>query len=280
MVGGEVTEAIALRHPPIVRDYTIALWLLKLGVPINLYFLLNTPLFTAGDPDAAVVVPALILFAVSAYRCLLPVRYEHHVVFHESFFSSIFVTRLLATFAEIAWIFLFAHVLRLLNLNRVEWVTAVSWLMVAQVVVCQGIVWTAIVTERHELYFFEELGWVVIFIANAVASAYLYLTVGSALGGKEVLLLLSVLFGIAYLPFEGAHLASLRAEIRNHRAQNTTAPASMRLATGLKRSMMVKNRRTHAEAWGGFVGLTWMFGYCATLVPVWIYYIVRALGSR
>ena len=75
-----------------------------------------------------------ILFAVSAYRCLFPVRFEHNVVFHDSIFSSIFVTRLLATFSEIALIFLFSHVLRLLNIDKVEWVSALSWLMVAQVV--------------------------------------------------------------------------------------------------------------------------------------------------
>ena len=43
--------------------------------------------------------------------------------------------------------------------------------MVAQVVICQGFVWTAIITERHELYFFEESGWLLIFLANTIASA-------------------------------------------------------------------------------------------------------------
>src|ERR1700730_17144219 len=111
-------------------DYTIALSLLKLGAIVNLYFLAMT--LGSSNADPYVVLPALILFAVSAYRCLYPVRYEHDVVFHASLFSSIFVTRLLATFAEVGWIFLFAHVLRLFNLNHVGWVTALSWLMVAQ----------------------------------------------------------------------------------------------------------------------------------------------------
>jgi len=250
---------------------------LKLGAIVNLYFLAMT--LGSGDADPYIVLPALILFAVSGYRCLYPVRYEHDVVFHDSLFSSIFVTRLLATFAEIAWIFLFAYVLRLFNLNHVEWVTALSWLMVAQVVISQCFVWTAILTERLELYFYEESGWLLIFTANAIASAYLYMTVGGALGGREALLLLSVLFGIAYLPFETAHLASLRAEIRRNPTPAETAamPILMRLATGLTRSMMVKNRRTDAASWGGFVGITWMIGYCATLIPLWMYYIVTVL---
>jgi hypothetical protein len=270
--------AIIASHSWPTGDYTNALSLLKLGAIVNLYFLAMT--LGSGAADPYVVLPALILFAVSAYRCLYPVRYEHDVVFHASLFSSIFVTRLLATFAEVAWIFLFAYILRLFNLNHVGWVTALSWLMVAQVVISQCFVWTAILTERLELYFYEESGWLLIFTANAIASAYLYLTIGGALGGKEVLLLLSVLFGIAYLPFETAHLASLRAEMKRNpspAANNASMPILRRLATDVTRSMMVKNPRTDAASWGGFVGMLWMYGYCATLVPLWMYYIVTVL---
>ena len=101
------------------RDYTIVLWLLKLGGLINLYFLVNTLLLPPAGADAYIVLPAQILFAVSAYRCLFPVRYEHNVVFHDSIFSSIFLTRVFATFSEIAYIFLFSRVLRLLNTDHV-----------------------------------------------------------------------------------------------------------------------------------------------------------------
>ena len=54
-------------------------------------------------------------------------------------------------------------------------------------------------------------------------------------------------------------------------------PILRRLATGVTRSMMVKNPRTDAASWGGFVGMLWMYGYCATLVPLWLYYIVTVL---
>jgi hypothetical protein len=263
------------------RDYTIVLWLLKLGSLINLYFLVNTRLVASGDADAYVVLPAQILFVVSAYRCLFPVRYEHNVVFHDSIFSSIFVTRLLATFSEIAYIFLFSHVLRQLDIDHVEWVTALSWLMVAQVVISQGFVWAAILTEQFELYYYEELGWALIFVANTIASAYLYLTVG-ALGGREILLLLNLLFGIVYLPWQVIHLYTLRADARRNSGSTGAASASIwtRLGTGLKRAVQVKNRRTDADSWGGFIGLTWMTAYWATLIPVWVYYIVRVLCSH
>jgi hypothetical protein len=256
-------------------DYTIVLWLLKLGGLINLYFLASTLLLPPAD--VYLVVPAQILFAVSAYRCVFPVRYEHNVVFHDSIFSSIFLTRLFATFSEIAYIFLFSRVLRLLNTDRVEWVIVVSWLMVAQVVLSQGLVWAAILTERLELYFFEELGWFFIFVANTIVSAYLYLTV-RALGGREVLLELNLLFGIVYLPWQVIHLASLRANAR--RTGGTTRAGAPSILAGLKRAVQVKSRRTDSESWGGFIGLTWMTAYWATLIPMWVYYIVKVLSAH
>jgi hypothetical protein len=199
------------------------------------------------------------------------------VVFHDSIFSSIFVTRLCATFSEIAYIFLFSHVLRLLNIARVEWVIALSWLMVAQVVVSQGLVWAAILTERLELYYYEELGWALIFVANTIASAYLYLTV-SAPGGRRVLLQLNLLFGIVYLPWQVIHLASLRADARRSSGRAGARPPT--ILTGLKRSVRVKRRRTDSDSWGGLIGLSWMTAYWATLIPMWVYYIVRVLGQH
>ncbi len=264
------------------RDYTIVLWLLKLGSVINLYFLVNTRLLISRGADPYIVLPAQILFAVSAYRCLFPVRYEHDVVFHDSIFSSIFVTRLFATFSEIAYIFLFSRVLRLLNIDQVEWVIALSWLMVAQVVISQGFVWAAVLTEQLELYYYEELGWALIFVANTIASAYLYLTVDDALGGRKVLLQLNLLFGIVYLPWQVIHLTTLRARARRNsgRTGAGSPSISMRLATGLTRAVRVKTRRTDADSWGGLIGLTWMTGYWATLIPMWVYYIVGVLCAH
>ena len=207
------------------RDYTIILWLLKLGSLINLYFLVNTHRLASGDTDAYIVLPAQILFAVSAYRCLFPVRYEHNVVFHDSILSSIFVTRLFATFSEIAYIFLFSYVLRLLNIDRVDWVIALSWLMVVQVVISQGFVWAAVLTEQFDLYYYEELGWALIFAANTIASAYLYLAV-DALGGRKVLLQLNLLFGTVYLPWQVIHLATLRANARRNSGRTSQRTSS------------------------------------------------------
>jgi hypothetical protein len=257
-----------------VADYTTFLWLLKLGAPLNLYFLVST---AATNADPYSLVPAWIFFAVSAYRCLFPVRYEHYVVFHDSGLSSVFATRLFATFAEVAYIFLLAYVLQILNVEHVGWVNDLAWLMVLQAVVCQVWVWLAILAERFEFYFYEELGWLLMYGANTIASAYLYLTVDT-LGDRAILLQLNLVFGIPYLPFQVINLGAVRAQAR--REDVSSPPLTReRLATGLGRSIRVKNPRTDAESWGGIVGLIWMTGYWATVLPAWVYYIVVALSA-
>jgi len=256
-------------------DYTIFLWLLKLGALPNLYFLVSTGLANA---DAYVVVPAQIFFAVSIYRCLFPVHYEHYVVLHDSVFSSVFVTRLLATFSEVSYIFLLACVLERLNVENVAWVNVVSWLMVLQVVSCQVCVWVAILTERFRYYFHEELGWLFMYAANAIASAYLYLTVDTPARGEN-LLLLNLFFGIVYMPFQIVNLWKVRAQAKKQGdARALWTPEEF--ATGLRRSIQVKNPRTDAESWGGIVGVIWMLGYWATLLPMWVYYVVQLFAAQ
>ena len=258
------------------RDFTTALWLLKLGALVNLWFLAST--FARGsDADPHIVVPAQILFAVSAFRCLFPNRYKDNVVFHDTPLSSIFVTRLLATFVEVAYIYQFSHVLRLLNAGGVAWVDALSWVMVIQVVVSQGCVWFAILSGRLIFYYYEELGWLVIFVANTAASAYLYATL-DGLGAREVLLQLNLLFGLFYLPWQVIHVRVLRKDARTDRREEEGPVTWERLSRGLHASIHARTRRTDAEAWGGGVGLMWMVGYWAALIPVWVNHIVGVLS--
>jgi hypothetical protein len=124
-----------------LNDFTIFLWFLKLGAFINLYFLANTYTLSSTLADTHILVPARIFLAVSAYRCLFPNQYKNNVVFHNSLFSSIFLTRRLATFSEVAFIYLLSHVLRLLNIYHAGWVNVLSWAMVLQVVISQCFVW-------------------------------------------------------------------------------------------------------------------------------------------
>lgn len=257
------------------HDLTIFLWLLKLGAFVNLYFLANTLVPPENKTDPHLLVPAQILFAVSAFRCLFPNQYKGNVVFHDTPLSSIFLTRLLATFAEVAFIYQLSHVLRLLNVDRLGWVDALSWLMVVQVVFSQCFVWGAILTGRLALYFWEEFGWAILVAANAVASAGLYKTRG-ALGDAGIFIPINLLFGLVYLSWQVANLRLQIADAR--RADETLRPATRvswkQLGEGLRRSIRERNQTTDATAWGGLVGLLWVTGYFATLLPMWAHQIV------
>ncbi|MFP6664045.1 MAG: hypothetical protein VCC00_07605 [Deltaproteobacteria bacterium] len=256
-------------------DFTTLLWLLKLGALVNLYFLAQSLALPPAIADPQIVVPAQILFAVSAYRCLFPNRYKNNVVFHATPLSSTLVTRVLATAVEVAWIYQFAYVIRLLNVDDVAWVNVLSWLMLAQVVISQGFVWGAILTGRLELYFYEELGWGLIFAANTLASAFLYWTIDS-LGEREILLQLNLLFGLIYLPWQLIHLRWLRADARAEadRAEAHEAATWASVRKRLYQSLHETNRATDAASWGGAVGLVWMTAYWASLIPLWVHQVV------
>jgi len=259
-------------------DFTALLWLLKLGAVINVALIASTLALPTPDPHA--VVPALVLLGVSAFRCLFPNRYLDDVVFHDTPLSSIFLTRLLATFSEVAYIYQFSYVIRVLNVGHVGWVDALSWVMVAQVVISQGLVWGAIGTRRLGLYFYEELGWVAIFVLCTVASARLY-GAADALAEGRTLLQLNLLCALVYLPWQVVNLRALWARARRSEEGPEASPPLTRqlVASCLRRALYEHRRATDAESWGGLLGLSWMAGYWATLVPLWLYSVVRLAGT-
>lgn len=256
-----------------LNDFRMPLWLLKLGALVNIYFVIN--LLALESSDLYVVVPALILVLVSAFRCVFPNRYLDNVVFHDSLLSSIFLTRVLATFSEVAYIYQFSYVLRVMNAGDVHWINALSWLMVVQVIISQAFVWSAILTKRLDLYFYEELGWLIIFAANTTASGFLLAT-AHVPGDGLILLKLNLLFGAGYLPWQVFHLRSLRAEARGNPEVGSEVTTPWRV--GLRHSIVQRNRRTDAGAWGGVIGLTWMVAYWASLIPVWVYYVASVVS--
>jgi hypothetical protein len=242
-----------------MRDLTAYFWLLKIGALLNLYLLLDLP----ETVDPRVLIPARIFLGVSAFRCLFPVWYGGNIVFHDSPASSIFLTRTLATFSEVAYIFQFSEVLRRLAPEGESLIAGLSWLMVAAVVVSQGFVWSAIACGRSSLYFWEELGWFVLFAANTVASVLLWLSMDEA----RLLLGLNLVFGTLYLPWQTLHLRSILARA----SEEDPATAHHVWTEGLRRALLERNRSVDAEAWGGPIGLMWMTAYWATLIPLWVY---------
>ena len=105
--------------------------------------------------------------------------------------------------------------------------------------------------RASNFYYYEELGWAIIFAANTIASAYLYATVDT-LGGREILIQLNLLFGIVYLPWQFIHVRALSSDAR--KGGETGVPGSgvtwKLLAKGLGQSIHVRNRTSDAEAWG------------------------------
>ena len=140
------------------KDFKVYLWLLKLGALVNFYFLWQSLVPPMNVAQVGLLYPAQILFIVSAYRCLFPVRYKDNTVFHDSVFSSIFLTRLLATFSEVALIYQFAYLLRILNVAQVGWINVLSWGMVLQVVISQFFVWGNCAYGQAEVIFLRRTG--------------------------------------------------------------------------------------------------------------------------
>ena len=256
--------------------YRYFLYLLKLGTLLNLYFLFKTLTPPLLFMDLHILIPAQIFFTVSAFRCFFPVSYVTGAVLHDSPFSSILLTRFIATFSEVAYIYLFSHLIRLFNAGQVPPVDVLSWLMVVQVVISQFFVWFAILTKRQKLYFYEELGWGVIFIIHTAVSAILYGT-SDILASRKLLLELNLLFGSLYLPWQFFHLKALRLRAKGQKINIYADISWSLLKKGLYQSIKVKNPTTQPEAWGGILGMTWMIGYFAALIPVWIFLILRII---
>jgi len=261
--------------------YKYFLWSLKLGAILNIYFLLQTIAPKISIIDPFLLVPAQILFAVSAYRCLFPVGYVKNIVLHDTFLSSIFLTRLLATFVEIAYIYMFSYVLRIINAEQIPLIDWLAWLMVIQVVVSQGFVWGAILLQREKYYYFEEFGWAVIFGLNTSISILLFIYADNYAQYK-ILVQLNLIFGALYLPWQFIHLRSIRNRVIKNDLLNIIKPdiSIKLLIDGLNQSFYHRVKSNEPDAWGGLVGLTWMLNYWATLIPVWLYFIIYTFSNN
>ena len=261
-----------------VKDLKIFFWALKLGALFNLWLLGQTLITPLVFVDVHILIPAQIFFIVSAFRCFFPVSYATNAVLHDSFLSSIFLTRLFATFSEVAYIYQFSYLIRLFNANQIPSIDILSWLMVVQVIISQYFVWSAIITGKLKRYFYEELGWLVIFFINTSASAILFWTLDN-LGEHVLLLQLNLLFGAVYLPWQYIHLKSLRLRAKQQEIKEDlpTSITWTALIQGLHQSIQLKKLTTLTEYWGGTIGMIWMTAYWATLIPLWIYLIVRTV---
>ena len=99
---------------------------LRVGVISNLFLLWASLTITNISDDLFLVVPAIILISVSAFRCLFPVNYASKAVIIDSVLSSVFVTRFLVTIVEVTYIYMFSYVLRIINFDQYMFVDLIS----------------------------------------------------------------------------------------------------------------------------------------------------------
>ena len=258
--------------------YKYSLWLLKLGVIPNLYFFyhtLNPPLLFV---EAHFLLPAQILFLVSAYRCFFPVSYATNAVLHDSFLSSIFFTRLLATLVEISYIYQFSYLIRLFNQLHYSIVEIFAWLMVVQVCISQCFVWCAILMGRLKYYFYEEAGWFFIFLLNTISSVIIFMNV-DLINNQQLLIKINLLFGFLYLPWQLYHLKAfhLRAKKQEEIKAFHIRISQSQLIDGFHKSINYRMPTTKSQDWGGVIGMTWMLSYWAVLIPGWLYFIIQTI---
>ena len=255
------------------KDITIFLWVLKVGALINAAYLWNS--FGIAS-SVHLIIPAQVFFLISIFRCLFPVSYPRSTVFHNSIFSSVFLTRLLATFSEIAMIYQLSFLMRLLNTKEVILIDTLSWIMVIQVIISQFFVWSAIIFQRSIWYFYEEVGWFIIYAINTVVSIYIYFTFLD-FDGRELLLYLNIIFGLGYIPWQFFHLKGLLRVGKRHELERSPITGmSWRLFNiGINNSIIKKHHSNRSDDWGGVIGITWMFGYWAVIMPAWLYTIIK-----
>lgn len=245
---------------------------LKIGAIVNIYLLLQTFKHPIVNLDKSILLSAQIFLFTAAFRCLFPNRYTNNVVYYDSFVSSIFLTRFFATFSEIAYIYLFSAIIRIVNSESILFIDVLSWLMVAQVIVSQFCVWGAIFIRRFILYFYEEVGWLIIYFINTLCSIYLYFAMDTS---YHILLLLNIIFGLIYLPWQFVHLKSLFLEA--YKSKNTVRYINLELIKdNFKSALYLRNQSSDLALWGGSIGVSWMLGYWV-VISLWIYFIIKTI---
>jgi hypothetical protein len=157
-------------------------------------------------PDG-ILITAQIFILVCGYRCIFPNRYNDCVVLHDTWLSSIWLTRLLATFSEVSFLYQLSVLARDLNAIRPDgplyWIDACAWVMVFLVCFAQCCVWSSFIFETDILMWYEEFNWALMFIINTVISLWFVFT-GDMFSSEDPrwkCVYLSLLFAVIYLPF-------------------------------------------------------------------------------
>jgi hypothetical protein len=101
------------------------------------------------DVPCDILFTAQVFIAVAAFRCTFPNRYNECVVLHDTWLSSIWMTRFIATFSEVFWLYQLSYLNRDLNAIRgngaLVWIDMASLLMVFLCCFAQCCVWASFI---------------------------------------------------------------------------------------------------------------------------------------
>lgn len=240
-------------------------FVLKAGTVLNLFLLWKS---FSSEAVVNVRLPAQIFFGVSAYRCMFPNRYSNSAVLHDTIFSSSLITRILATFTEISWIYQLSYIAQTIEVPADSAAVAdlLAQLMLVQCAISQLYVWVTVISGVGHWMFWEELGWAVIFILNTTINWW-----GRADPHYQGHARISIVYACLFLPYHlGLHLPSLYKSRAKELATGVTTTLSWE---GIRRAATVRKPTRNLEDFGGFVGAIWMVGYWAVL-PLWHAYII------
>jgi len=155
-----------------------------------------------------ILITAQVFILVCGYRCIFPNRYNECVVLHDTWLSSIWLTRVFATFSETFWLYQLSLLARDLNAMRLDgplmWIDVSAHIMVFLVCFAQCCVWSSFIFETDILMWYEELNWAIMFILNTAINVFFLVSgdMHSSSDPRWTCVYLSLVFGIIYLPFQ------------------------------------------------------------------------------
>ena len=95
----------------------------------------------------------------------------------------------------------------------------------------------------------------------------------------NILVILNIIFGILYLPWQVFHLKSILNRIKGNKdIQNQSIQFNKeKMKMELNNSFHERKVTYEQSDWGGVVGIMWMYGYWILIIPIWVFYIVRTI---
>ena len=129
-------------------------------------------------------------------------------------------------------------------------------------VLAQCFVWSSIILHTDSLMFFEEFSWFLMFVINTGLNiVFLYH------GNRSTLVILSLVHGALYLPWQTLHLKYILS--LDDPPFSLSIVTISRILAGLKRALWYRKKSLVREDWGGWIGESWMFCYWI-LMPIWL----------